>query len=641
MLSTIKNNATVFRAMTGLFFLLLIPIWILAIGPRLIQIPHDLNHVVQVSSFDNFYDEELGEYVGEKPSSTKLRYVSLVQGDGIISVRNSFDVQSLLGDPVFSVSRAYAVDPISGMHIPGSESNRNGYLFAPRMMGLLAQADNKSSFEYWHPNYDTPITMAYADTVSQFGFAVYRYESKFSADQTGDLAGKLPGVGQDKGVVLDGQISLWIEPHTGRILRYSDSAEAYFYDLATGKRTHPWNKFRNSTATVSAAEQAQSISLLKQKVFLVSVIVPSAFFVLAVFLLFYGTISRRVRKILYWIASFGKTWLLPALSGLIVLGFACLLAFVSYKIIDNQKKTHFESEINKTNEMITTRLGQYANVLRGGRGMFDASDVVDRDEWKKYRDSLNIESYYPGMRGFGFAKAVRAGEEDEFIESVQEEGFPKFRINPIGERDFYAPVLFFEPFNSEENGAFGFDKFSNPVRRSALEFARDSGGAALSGKVILVGPGKHPGFLMYEPVFSYRPKDVAERRDALYGFVFGSFRVQNFMDSIFLQEGTTLGIRVFDDAHANGDSVENLMFENNIVKSNPKYKKISSIYAYNRIWTIEYTAGREFSADSVRDSVPVIILISGLSLAILIFVIVHMASLRRVQFLASGSGANE
>ncbi len=38
--------------------------------------------------------------------------------------------------------------------------------------------------------------------------------------------------------------------------------------------------------------------------------------------------------------------------------------------------------------------------------------------------------------------------------------------------------------------AFGFDMYSEPVRRAAMEAARDTGAAALSGKVVLVQEGR-------------------------------------------------------------------------------------------------------------------------------------------------------
>ena len=60
--------------------------------------------------------------------------------------------------------------------------------------------------------------------------------------------------------------------------------------------------------------------------------------------------------------------------------------------------------------------------------------------------------------------------------------------------------------NERNLRAFGYDMFSEPVRRAAMEAARDSGQAAATGRVTLVQegaqrPGRALGFLMYVPVY--------------------------------------------------------------------------------------------------------------------------------------------
>ena len=62
--------------------------------------------------------------------------------------------------------------------------------------------------------------------------------------------------------------------------------------------------------------------------------------------------------------------------------------------------------------------------------------------------------------------------------------------------------------------------YSEPVRREAMERARDSGLPALSGKVTLVqefGPEVQAGFLIYLPIYAngVTPVTVDARREAL------------------------------------------------------------------------------------------------------------------------------
>jgi CHASE1-domain containing sensor protein len=68
-------------------------------------------------------------------------------------------------------------------------------------------------------------------------------------------------------------------------------------------------------------------------------------------------------------------------------------------------------------------------------------------------------------------------------------GFPDYEVKPPGPRDFYTSITHIQPFAGRNLRAFGYDMFSEPVRRAAMEAARDSGAAAATGKVTLVQEG--------------------------------------------------------------------------------------------------------------------------------------------------------
>lgn len=96
-----------------------------------------------------------------------------------------------------------------------------------------------------------------------------------------------------------------------------------------------------------------------------------------------------------------------------------------------------------------------------------------------------MQMNYPGIQGFGFSKVISSQEKDDFITSVRREGFTDFEITPEGTRDVYTSILFLEPFDEINKRAFGYDMFSDPVRRKAMMQARDSGNPVLSQSVIL------------------------------------------------------------------------------------------------------------------------------------------------------------
>ena len=75
----------------------------------------------------------------------------------------------------------------------------------------------------------------------------------------------------------------------------------------------------------------------------------------------------------------------------------------------------------------------------------------------------------------GFALRAASDEMAEHIRRVRAEGFPDYTVRPEGERAEYTPILYLEPFDERNQRAFGYDMFSEPVRRAAMERARSGG----------------------------------------------------------------------------------------------------------------------------------------------------------------------
>src|SRR3546814_5954650 len=48
----------------------------------------------------------------------------------------------------------------------------------------------------------------------------------------------------------------------------------------------------------------------------------------------------------------------------------------------------------------------YVQVLRGGLGLFAASDEVTLDDWLRYVDTLQLAQNYPGFKSLSYAPAV-------------------------------------------------------------------------------------------------------------------------------------------------------------------------------------------------------------------------------------------
>lgn len=185
------------------------------------------------------------------------------------------------------------------------------------------------------------------------------------------------------------------------------------------------------------------------------------------------------------------------------------------------------------------RLEAYHQILRGGVALFFASKSVSRTEWGSYVEQLQLEKNYPGIQGVGYALWIWPEDRNVVIESVRREGFPEFKIWPEGERDAYTAILYLEPFDWRNQRAFGYDMYSEPVRRNAMARARDEGTGVASDIVVLVQEtdvGVQYGFNLYLPVYEGNtiPETLEERRQRLQGFVYSPFRIEDLLEGALI-----------------------------------------------------------------------------------------------------------
>lgn len=214
---------------------------------------------------------------------------------------------------------------------------------------------------------------------------------------------------------------------------------------------------------------------------------------------------------------------------------ASLLAGLQVKhAIEEKAVREFAKTCDEIRLKIQGRLNAYAVLLQGAKALFGASEEVTRNEWRTYVEMLRAGDFMPGHQGIGFVGIVKQGDLDAHERAIRAGGFPDYSVHPHGQRDIYGPIIFIEPFKGRNLRAFGFDMLSEPVRREAMETARDTGNPALSGKVTLMqedGQDVQAGALMYAPVYRRGDpiKTVPERRAAIVGWVYSPYRMDNLI----------------------------------------------------------------------------------------------------------------
>ncbi|RPI70911.1 MAG: PAS domain S-box protein [Ignavibacteriales bacterium] len=301
------------------------------------------------------------------------------------------------------------------------------------------------------------------------------------------------------------------------------------------------------------------------------------------------------------------------------------------KNIDAGMQETFNYLTNDISNAINDRMRSYQQILRGGQSLFYASEKVNREEWKNYVDNLKLEENYSGILGVGYAKIIYKEDLKKHIDDIRKEDFPSYRVWPEGERDLYTSIIFLEPFNNLNQRAFGFDMLTEPVRRKAMETARDNGRAAVSGKVTLIqeiGENIQPGFLMYLPLYKQPDGTSAEeRKENLIGYVFSPFRTYDLMSGLFGDQLQNVKLEIYDD-YISG---ENLLFSSVNMDSVRKFNERSNIERFKSIningrdWILRFSSLPGYTA-AVDKQKPLIVLILGIVVSSLLFIIARNLS---------------
>ncbi len=346
------------------------------------------------------------------------------------------------------------------------------------------------------------------------------------------------------------------------------------------------------------------------------------------------------------IRRFGNSFLLSITVLSLMLVLTGMLWQQTIGSTEKQANIRFQSDAHRLNDTIDGKLSASLRALEGARGLFAASQQVDRDEWKAYVDNLGLSQNYPGVLGFGFAQMVPAAEKEAHIARIRSEGYPSYTIFPADDtRDMYSSVVYIEPFNESNQHAFGYDMTTDPTRRAAMELARDSGEPTASGKVVLIqdsGTKGQYGILVYVPLYHHQMplSSVAERRAALLGFVYMPIRVGDFVRATIGEQAAGLNVEAFDAPAISATSLSNRLSSLDSAhgietqSSSPsEFTRGETLSLAGHIFVMRYSSLPSYGGDITLQSLPGAVLFVGILLSFLIAVITFLQSSSRARAL--------
>jgi diguanylate cyclase (GGDEF)-like protein len=310
----------------------------------------------------------------------------------------------------------------------------------------------------------------------------------------------------------------------------------------------------------------------------------------------------------------------PLLALALALGLTWLVWSHERQLSEKELRAQFDFSLREAVSRVEQRMAACEQMLRGVQGLFAASGKVGRDEFRDYVEALRLDAHFTGVQGIGIAQWVPAARRDSHVDAMRRQALPDYAIRPLGPREAFAPITQIEPPLAGNRLPIGFDAWSEPIRRAAMEKARDSGMPAISGKLPLASDDEQDtGFIMYLPIFE-RGKaidTVRARRAHLAGWVFAAFRMNKLMASLYGEQSPGLDLAIYDGVAA---SPAALLYRS----AEPGDRSTGAAIAANEYlvvaghsWMLSMSSGQDFAARHGRNA-ELLIAVTGIAVSLLL-----------------------
>jgi PAS domain S-box-containing protein len=194
----------------------------------------------------------------------------------------------------------------------------------------------------------------------------------------------------------------------------------------------------------------------------------------------------------------------------LILCVGTLLSVVSSLTVGNwekiNRKIQFQNQADKLATTLQQSINQNLDFLKATGRLYGATEQVKRQEFKLFIQDFLVKC--PSIYALSWAPVVLEKERQTFERAIQAEGYSFFQITQqkapgkmirAGQRPKYLPITYIEQKHTFIR-VLGYDLASEPIRRTAIEKARDTGKVTTTGRLTII-PTNQLGFVVFQPVY--------------------------------------------------------------------------------------------------------------------------------------------
>jgi two-component sensor histidine kinase/CHASE1-domain containing sensor protein len=223
-----------------------------------------------------------------------------------------------------------------------------------------------------------------------------------------------------------------------------------------------------------------------------------------------------------------------------------LLSVAAAGVMERARSQQDLHDLAMLADRIEGRIASQTSLLSFLRSFLVANDFrIDIAGIRHFLDLGDEHDLTGGMQGIGVALFQPAGQTGGALSILRSSYAGDQRIWPETDQPHRFPIVLLEPPDTRNQAAIGYDMYSEPVRREAMDRAWRSGRAAATAPVELVQEiteEKQAGFLIYLPV-------MREDDRSIHSMVYAPYRVGDLMrTALSLPSDLGVSARVVDAA---------------------------------------------------------------------------------------------
>jgi signal transduction histidine kinase len=298
----------------------------------------------------------------------------------------------------------------------------------------------------------------------------------------------------------------------------------------------------------------------------------------------------------------------PALLLTTLLIMTAIATYAAAARLHDRESDQLTDEAHATVTAIDRRMDDYAQILRGAAGLFNANHNVTYQQFHDYFADQDVMHRFPGVQTIGSASYVpRAGlaaYTRRTREAIAASDIIRARFAPYPKLAFDAQEALIsdhlEP-PPTDNRTFGLNFLSEPNRRRAALLARRTGQPAATAPIAFARlGGSSLGIDLMVPIYGGPPSLTGAPREWA-GVVYAAFRIDNLLRGILGTDATVADMEVYDLGPAatvpasTGVTPRAVPFDlrpgraTRASERGPDHTRVETLEVAGRRWAVAYT----------------------------------------------------